>query len=100
VRAASGRSGEEVVAALEELCARGIIVERDAAYDFGHERVRAAVDERSGLARRRLLNGRVAEALTLRHGDPALTARHLELAGRADEAAAAYAAAGDRARSL
>ena len=103
VRAASGRSGEEVVAALEELCARVITVERDAAYettDFGHERVRAAVDERSGLARRRLLNGRVAEALTLRHGDPALTARRSQLAGRADEAAAAYAAAGDRARSL
>ena len=100
VRAASGRSGDEVAAALEELCARGLIVERDAAYDFGHERIRAAVDERAGLARRRLLNGRVAEALALRHADPALVARHLELAGRDDEAAAAYASAGDRARAL
>ena len=100
VRAASGRSGDEVVSALDELCARGLIIERDAAYDFGHERVRAAVDERSGLARRRLLNGRVADALTLRHADPALIARHLQLAGREDEAAVAYAAAGDRARSL
>jgi DNA-binding SARP family transcriptional activator len=100
VRTASGRSGDEVVAGLEELCARGLIVERDAAYDFGHERVRAAVDERAGLARRRLLNGRVADALALRHGDAALIARHLELAGREDEAAAAHAAAGDRARAL
>ncbi len=100
VRAASGRSGDEVVAALDELCARGLIVERDAAYDFGHERVRAAVDERAGLARRRLLNGRVAEALALRRGAPALIARHHELAGHEDEAAAAYAAAGDRARGL
>jgi DNA-binding SARP family transcriptional activator len=100
VRTASGRSGEEVAAALEELCARGLIVERDAAYDFGHERIRAAVDDRAGLARRRLLNGRVAEALALRHGYPSLVARHLELAGREDEAAAAYATAGDRARSL
>ncbi len=100
VRAASGRSGDEVVAALDELCARGLIVERAAAYDFGHERVRAAVDERAGLARRRLLNGRVADALTLRGGDPALIARHLELAGREDEAAAAHAEAGDRARAL
>jgi DNA-binding SARP family transcriptional activator len=100
VRAASGRSGDEVVAALDELRARGLIVERDAAYDFGHERVRAAVDERAGLARRRLLNGRVAEALLLRHGDPALVARHLELAGREEDAAAAYATAGDRARAL
>ena len=100
VRAASGRSGDEVAVALEELCARGLIVERDAAYDFGHERVRATVDERAGLARRRLLNGRVADVLALRHGDPALVARHLELAGREDEAAAAYAAAGDRARAL
>ncbi len=100
VRAASGRSDDEVVAALDELCARGLIVERDAAYDFGHERVRAAVDERAGLARRRLLHGRVAEVLTLRHGDPALIARHLERAGREAEAAAAYATAGDRARAL
>jgi tetratricopeptide (TPR) repeat protein len=100
VRAASGRSGDEVAGALEELCARGLIVERDAAYDFGHERVRATVDERAGLARRRLLNGRVADVLVLRHGDPALVARHLELAGRQDEAAAAYATAGDRARAL
>ncbi len=100
VRSASGRSDDEVVAALDELCARGLIVERDAAYDFGHERVRAAVDERAGLARRRLLHGRVAEALTLRHGDAALIARHLERAGREDEAAPAYATAGDRARAL
>jgi DNA-binding SARP family transcriptional activator len=100
VRATSGRSPEEVVAALEELSARGLIVERGAAYDFGHERVRAAVDERAGLARRRLLNGRVADALVVRHGAPALVARHLQLAGREAEAAEAHAAAGDRARAL
>lgn len=100
VRATSGRSPEEVVAALEELCARGLIVERGAAYDFGHERVRAAVDERAGLARRRLLHGRVADALAVRSGAPAIVARHLQLAGREPEAAEAHAAAGDRARSL
>jgi len=100
VRATSGRSPEEVVGALEELCARGLIVERGAAYDFGHERVRAAVDERAGLARRRLLNGRVADALAVRNGAPAIVALHLQLAGREAEAAEAHAAAGDRARSL
>jgi DNA-binding SARP family transcriptional activator len=100
VRAASGRSAEEVAAALDELGVRGLIVERDTGYDFGHERVRAIVERRAGLARRRLLNGRVADALAVRRGDPALTARHLQLAGREDEAALAYAAAGDRARAL
>ena len=80
--------------------ARGLIVERDAEYDFAHERLRTLVEERAGLARRRLLHARVAEVLAVGRGDPALIARHLELAGRAAEAAEAYLAAGDRARDL
>jgi predicted ATPase/DNA-binding SARP family transcriptional activator len=110
VRAASGRSEEETVAALEELTERGLVREvREAgelpvvAYDFGHERVRAVVYEQTSLARRRLLHRRVAEALAARaHGQPpvASVARHYQLAGQEPEAAAAFKAAGDQARGL
>ena len=100
VRSASGRSDDEVVVALDELTTRGLIVERDEAYDFGHERLRAIAEERVGLARRRLLHHRIADALLARRADPAIVARHLELAGRDDEAALAHAAAGESARGL
>jgi DNA-binding SARP family transcriptional activator/Tfp pilus assembly protein PilF len=100
LRGASGRSEEEVAAALEELDARGLIRERDAAYDFAHERLREVAEERVGLARRRLLHRRIAAALSERHRDPALIARHLEAAGDDPAAADAYAAAGAHARTL
>jgi DNA-binding SARP family transcriptional activator len=110
VRAASGRSEEETVAALEELTERGLVREvREAgelpvvAYDFGHERVRAVVYEQTSLARRRLLHRRVAEALAARaHGQAlaASIARHHQLAGQEPEAAVAFKAAGDQARGL
>jgi DNA-binding SARP family transcriptional activator len=100
LRLASGRSEEEVASALEELGARGLILERDAAYDFGHERLRAIAQERVGLARRRLLHRRIAAALADRHGDSAIVASHLELAGDDAAAALAHAAAGAHARSL
>ena len=97
---ASGRSDEEVAAALEELGARGVILERGSSYDFAHDRLRAIAQERVGLARRRLLHRRIAAALAERRDDPALLARHLELAGDDEAAALAHAEAGERARSL
>ena len=100
LRLASGRSEDEVAEALDELAARGLIVERDDAYDFGHERLRAIAEDRVGLARRRLLHRRIGEALGVRHADPAIVARHLELAGEDRQAALAHAAAGERARLL
>jgi tetratricopeptide (TPR) repeat protein len=100
VRFASGRSDDEIALAMEELATRGLILEHGEAYDFGHERLRAIVEERVGLARRRLLHRRIAQAPTARRGDPAIPARHFELAGLDEEAAAAYAIAGDHARSL
>ena len=100
LRVASGRSEEEVAGALEELGARGLIRERDAAYDFAHERMREIADERVGLARRRLLHRRIAQAMAERHRDPALIARHLEAAGDDAAAAAAHVAAGAHARTL
>ncbi len=100
LRAVSGRSEEEVAVALEELTTRGLIAERDDVYDFGHERLRSIAEERVGLARRRLLHRRIAEALTAARADPSIVAHHLEHAGHDRQAAEAYAAAGDRARVL
>jgi tetratricopeptide (TPR) repeat protein len=97
VRAVSGRSEEETVQALEESLAQGLLVERAADYDFTHDLLRVVVYEDLSLARRRLLHGRAADVL----GSPsATTARHLHLAGREADAAVAYRAAGDLARSV
>src|SRR5215218_3083842 len=89
VRAASGRSDEEAVAALEELAARGLVHEvAGDVYDFGHGLVRDLVYSQTSLARRRLLHRRVGEALAAgargrRPQEPpaASIARHLELGG-------------------
>jgi DNA-binding SARP family transcriptional activator len=107
-RAASGRSDDEAVAALEELTARGLVHEVGGdVYDFGHGLVRDLVYAETSLARRRLLHRRVGEALATRarglrpQEPPAATiARHLELGGAVAEAAAYHRQAGDQARAV
>ena len=107
-RAASGRSDEEAVAALEELAARGLVHEvAGDVYDFGHGLVRDLVYDQTSLARRRLLHRRVGEALAAaarghRPQEPpaASIARHLELGGAAAEAAGWHRQAGDQARAV
>jgi len=107
-RAASGRSDEEAVAALEELAARGLVHEvAGDLYDFGHGLVRDLVYSQTSLARRRLLHRRVGEALAAgargrRPQEPpaASIARHLELGGSAAEAAGWHRLAGDQARAV
>jgi predicted ATPase len=107
-RAASGRSDEEAVAALEELAARGLVHEvAGDVYDFSHGLVRDLVYEQTSLARRRLLHRRVGEALAAgargrRPQEPpaASIARHLELGGAAAEAAGWHRLAGDQARAV
>ena len=87
VRQASGRSEEESVAALEDLVACGVVRESEDAeptYDFSHSKIRELAYDQMGLARRRLLHGRIAAALP---GPPGLVASHLRLAG--DQAGAA-----------
>ena len=107
VRHASGRSDEETVAALEELAARGVVAESsgaEPAYAFAHQKLRALVYEQTGLARRRLLHGRVAAALSSgRRPDgesAALVAQHLHLAGDHLGAAERHRRAAEHAAAL
>jgi tetratricopeptide (TPR) repeat protein len=94
-RVVSGRTDEETVTALEEVVRRGVVRERDADYDFTHELLRALVYDETSLARRRLLHRRAAG---VPGAPPAAVARHLQLAGRDAEAAAAFRVAARRAR--
>ncbi len=113
VRAVSGRGEEEVVTALEDLVAQGLLRElrgspsAGPAYDFSHEKLRSLVYEETSLARRRLLHRRTADALAdllRRHrtGNGLLgqIAHHYLLAGDEAEAAEYYKQAGERARRL
>jgi DNA-binding SARP family transcriptional activator/Tfp pilus assembly protein PilF len=114
LRAASGRTEEEVIAGLEELIARGLIkpietgsVQQGLAYDFNHEKLRDYVYEETSLARRRLLHRRVAESL-LNGARPhretgaraGLIAFHYHQAGLTAPAAEYYRLAGDHARAF
>lgn len=109
--AASGRSEDEAVAALDELVARGLVEERATPdgliYDFAHGQVRDFVYDRTSLARRRLLHHRVADAVltTARtSADPAFVAaavaHHEREAGHDAEAAEHFRRAGDHARAV
>jgi DNA-binding SARP family transcriptional activator len=106
VRTASGRSDEEAVEGLDELVGRGVVREMPGqapAYDFTHEKLRALVYEEVGLARRRLLHRRVAEALsraTPGAEGAALVAQHLLSAGDQAAAAEQHRRAGEHAASL
>jgi DNA-binding SARP family transcriptional activator/tetratricopeptide (TPR) repeat protein len=117
-REVSGRSEDEAVAALEELVARGVIVETRGeqaegsgpTYDFLHEKLCALAYEETSLARRRLLHRRLAEALLTRARQApgvdrvaaraATIARHFALGGLDAQAAIYSRMAGDRARDL
>ena len=100
VRQASGRSDEESVAALEGLVACGVVRESGDAeptYDFSHSKIREMAYDQMGLARRRLLHGRVAAALP---GPPGLIASHLRLAGNQAGAAEQHRLAAQQAMSV
>jgi DNA-binding SARP family transcriptional activator len=112
VRVASGRGEDEAITGLEELVRRGLIVEigssgdGDVRYDFSHGALRDVAYDAIGLARRRLLHRRVAEALGSGGADGSDAARwsliayHEGLAGRSSEAAVAHRLAGERARAV
>ncbi len=96
VRDTSGRGEDEVVGALEDLVARGLLREDGAEYAFSHGQLRALVYADVGLARRRLLHRRAAAVVT---GD-ALAAHHLQRAGDDRAAAERYRAAAEHAARL
>jgi DNA-binding SARP family transcriptional activator/tetratricopeptide (TPR) repeat protein len=104
VRETSGRTDEEVAAALDELTALNLIAESDDRYDFTHPKLRSYVYEATTLGRRRILHARAAKALmrrARRHPElVALGAHHLERAGEEDEAAVVFKEAGEHARSV
>ncbi len=109
LRAASGRSEEEAVTAIEGLLARGLVRELDGStYDFSHEQLRTVVYEGVSQTRRRLLHRRVAEVLQTQArlaGQElaplaATLAYHYEQAGQNDEAARWHAQAGEHAYAL
>jgi predicted ATPase/DNA-binding SARP family transcriptional activator len=97
VREVSGRSEEEMTAALDELLAHGLIREApdtrqdEISYDFTHDKLRALVYDETSLARKRLLHRRAAEALV------GASRRQRQGAERAAQIAQHYAAAGDNA---
>ncbi len=108
LQAASGRSEEESLPALEGLLNHRLLLERpgDLPYDFSHHKLRELVYEEMSLVRRRLLHRRVAQALANRQPE-SLTgemasriAGHHQEAGQDEQAAVYYRQAGDYARSL
>ncbi|HUF38369.1 MAG TPA: AAA family ATPase [Anaerolineales bacterium] len=118
LKIASGRGEEETIRALEDLLARGLLIEKAGddprptgpqgrirpRYDFTHQTIHQIVYEQTSLARRRLLHRRVAEALMAPGvSDPDRAGRiahHLHLTGMEREAAVYYRQAGDHARSV
>ena len=103
VLAASGRSDEEAVAALEELVEHGLVRQADTAdarYEFSHQILRELVYEETSPARRGLLHRRIAASLPRRGETAALTAQQLRLAGEPREAAEEFRIAAEHAASL
>jgi DNA-binding SARP family transcriptional activator len=94
--AAADLADEALVQSLDELRQRRIIREQgDGTYDFSHDKIRETAYNEVSLARRRLLQRRVAQALTRLHADKldavsGQIGRHYELAGLPAPAAAHY----------
>ena len=113
LRTVSGRGEDEIVDALDEALARGLLTEfaphgeRAApSYGFPYEALRLTAYESATLARRRLLHSRAADALAGRYlRDPvtaaaAIIADHLQQAGRDAESADWWWQAAEQARAL
>ncbi|HEU5242137.1 MAG TPA: adenylate/guanylate cyclase domain-containing protein, partial [Ornithinibacter sp.] len=82
---------------LAVLTAEGVIEPGEqaaGAYRFRHALMRDAAYETQVLDVRRLTHARVAEALAAHQAESALVAKHLDLAGQVEAAAAQYLAAG------
>ncbi len=109
VVAASGRSEDEAVCALEELLARRLILEQGTdSFDFAHAQLRGIVYGEISQVRRRLLHRRVADILAAGArrsrigpaGIAAALAYHYELGGALDKASHWAVTAGEHARQV
>ena len=112
IRSVSGRSDAETSDALDEAIRYRLLEESSAgaegvAYDFPFEALRRVVFERTTFARRRLLHGRAADALSRRYEresasgvSAAVVAHHFEHSGRDADAAAWWWRAAARSRAL
>ena len=108
VTAASGRSDDEAVTALEELLALRLVVEADAErVDFSHAQLRQVVYDELTHLRRRLLHRRVADALATaarRTGSEESAAgslaHHYQLGGEHEKGAHFAFVAGEQARRV
>jgi predicted ATPase/DNA-binding SARP family transcriptional activator len=108
VTAASGRSDEEALAALEELLALRLVVEADGdRLDFAHTQLRQVVYDDLTHLRRRLLHRRVADALATaarrtggEENAAGVLTHHYQLGGEQAKAAHFAFVAGEQARRV
>lgn len=106
VRDASEVEETTLVRALDELWQQRIVREQGAeAYDFSHGLLREVAYGRLSLARRRLLHGRIAQALERERAagyavDDAQLGSHYIVIGRIDEAIACYQRAATAAQHI
>jgi predicted ATPase len=98
---ASNRDEEELLAAGDELCARGLLLAAEPDYVFGHDQIRRVTYDRMAAPRRRLYHRQVAQALAhLSPDEPEALAHHWTQAEVWDQAADCHRQAGDRARAV
>jgi tetratricopeptide (TPR) repeat protein len=104
-RQASQRDAEELLAAGDKLCARGLLLPADpgtgADYTFAHAQIRRVAYDQLAAPRRRLYHRRAAQALTqLAPDEPENLAHHWTQAEAWDKAADYHQLAGDRAGAV
>jgi predicted ATPase/DNA-binding SARP family transcriptional activator len=98
---ASNQDAEELLAAGDELCARGLLLAAEPDYVFAHDQIRRVTYERLAAPRRRLYHRQVAQAQTrLTPDEPEALAYHWTQAEVWDQAADCHRQAGDRARAV
>ncbi|MEJ7802709.1 MAG: AAA family ATPase [Candidatus Limnocylindria bacterium] len=98
--AASGRTEDETVDALDQLVAQGLLRGGEPTYTFSHQKLRELVYEETSPARRRLLHRRIAASMRRSGDTAAFVALHLRLSGQSREAAEQYRSAAEHAASL
>lgn len=95
----SGREMPEILDAMRDLLRRGLLVEQQSAYQFGHDRIRQVAYEETATATRQDLHRRAGQTLeTLQPERASALAFHFAEGQVWDKAAHYHQEAGDRAR--